>query len=353
MTALTNAKLERLLELESGVKERLDQAGVMLTEIRDRGLWEAAGFKNWDDYCRRRWGWTPEHVRRQIRAAEYREELPPPPRGGDKTDVQWSEKTVRELTRLKSKKDAARVAQKAIDRARDQGAEVTAGFVRKVVDEELGVKRGPLPRPEPEPEPEPRSRTKGQDRPTPGLEVTWGTTPAAEVVVGDVLDCFVWGRKKRDRSRRSPVPRFRVTGITRRENTVAFTDGDRTVVVASDATIKVVRGRKSTCPPEVSLQRPKKVKEKVKEKQTKAKGSRLPAPYTTYNPEDRTKGQRLAVFLRDARILDAASGPFPVAEVVEGDEICCVVAFEGERSGRGGTYGGPDPSGRGLRLSPV
>jgi hypothetical protein len=152
--APANPKLQRLLELESGVKERLDQAGVMLKEIRDRDLWKAAGHQTWEDYVRRRWGWSPEHARRQILAAEYRQVLPTPPRGGDKVDVQWPEKTVRELTRLGDKKTASRVAREAIDRAREQGAEVTAGFVRKLVDAELGVERGPLPKPEPPPEDE-------------------------------------------------------------------------------------------------------------------------------------------------------------------------------------------------------
>jgi hypothetical protein len=155
------ATRERLRELEAEIRDGLEsffRTGMRLLEIRDRELYRADGFATWEDYCRTRWEWSHRHANRMITAADYRSALPSLsggtkliPAGGDRPN-EWSEATVRELTRLGNKRDAARVAAKVV-KAVEKGARqaagdpkakplrLTAGVVRKFVDEDLGVDR--------------------------------------------------------------------------------------------------------------------------------------------------------------------------------------------------------------------
>jgi hypothetical protein len=149
---IPEARKQRLRTLEKEIGEGLEQfyyTGMKLKEIRDDHLYEEDGFKTWKEYCRQRWEWSDERARQLIVAAEYREILPAPTIVGDKTDadsIQWSEASVRELTRIKDKNEAARVAQKIVNRVEKGGEKLTARLARKVVKEELGTSPG-QPRP--------------------------------------------------------------------------------------------------------------------------------------------------------------------------------------------------------------
>jgi hypothetical protein len=148
MTALATSRLQRLRTLESEIREELEQffrTGMKLKEIRDDELYKEDGFASWEEYCWQRLDLSPRHCQRLITASEYRSVLPNGPNGPNKKDEeppQWTEATVRELTRIADKRAAARVAKKVLDRAKKEDAKLTSTFVRKVVDEELGVKRG-------------------------------------------------------------------------------------------------------------------------------------------------------------------------------------------------------------------
>jgi hypothetical protein len=158
MSALTAAEGKALLhQIERRIHNRLDELfalGEDLKRIRDDQLYKHDGFTTWEEYCRQRWDWSGEHVRRLIVASEYRAVLPAPPNGGekDKKGGQWNEACIRELTRIESKRDAARVAAyvvKVVEESAKEAAEnptvkplkLTAATVRKVVDEELGIDR--------------------------------------------------------------------------------------------------------------------------------------------------------------------------------------------------------------------
>jgi hypothetical protein len=146
---------DRLRELEKEIREGVAtfyHVGVKLKEIHDNYLYKADGFDTWQSYCRERWEWTAERARQLIVASEYREALPAPPATSEAPTNCWSEGTVRELARLGSKRDAARVAAKVVEaveqsKARANGdpaarpLKLTQATVRKFVDEDLGVNR--------------------------------------------------------------------------------------------------------------------------------------------------------------------------------------------------------------------
>jgi hypothetical protein len=143
-------------EIRSGMEE-FYYTGMKLKEIRDDELYKEDGFDTWDKYCLARWDLSRRHCNRLILTSEYRAKIPSGPTGSQ----EWSERSVRELTRIEDKKDAAKVAKKIIDRLEEEdGSKLTSSFVRKVVDEELGVKRGKA-KPEPEPAEDDEGDLKG------------------------------------------------------------------------------------------------------------------------------------------------------------------------------------------------
>jgi enamine deaminase RidA (YjgF/YER057c/UK114 family) len=78
-TASTNAVISsRILELES-VIERGRQAflevGAALREISGRRLYREQGFKTFDEYCEKRWGWKRNKAYYYIQAAEVAENV--------------------------------------------------------------------------------------------------------------------------------------------------------------------------------------------------------------------------------------------------------------------------------------
>jgi hypothetical protein len=136
---------ERLHALEKEICEGLEEfyhTGRRLKEIRDNKLYEADGYPTWEDYCRDRWQWSRDYTYKLIRASEYRALLPGVDKKSTSRGSDWTESSVRELTRIEDKKEAARVAKKIIDKVeKTEGAKLTSGFVRAVVDEELGIDR--------------------------------------------------------------------------------------------------------------------------------------------------------------------------------------------------------------------
>jgi hypothetical protein len=148
-TALVRKQRLRTLEKELRVDfEKFYHTGMKLKEIRDDELYKEDGFETWEKYCKARWELEGSYVRRLITASEYRENLPSVPAGHG----EWLERVVRPLTRIPDKKQAARVAAKAlaeVEKSHAQSAKngaakplkLTSTVVRKYVDEDLGVKR--------------------------------------------------------------------------------------------------------------------------------------------------------------------------------------------------------------------
>lgn len=151
MGTLTVSRKQRLRTLEKEIRSGMEEfyyTGMKLKEIRDDELYKEDGFETWESYCRERWEWNANYVYKLIAASEYREKLPDCTTGTQ----QWSERSVRELTRIPDKKQAARVAAKIVkevERSEKQAAKdpeakpikLSASTVRKFVDEDLGVNR--------------------------------------------------------------------------------------------------------------------------------------------------------------------------------------------------------------------
>lgn len=81
-----------------------------LKEIRDDELYKEDGFESWVEYLKQRWEMSQQQAWRLVEASEYRSKLPSTPNGS----AEWSERSVRELTRIPDKKQAARVASKIV-----------------------------------------------------------------------------------------------------------------------------------------------------------------------------------------------------------------------------------------------
>jgi hypothetical protein len=157
-TAIAVSRKKRLRALEDEICSGLEEfyyTGMKLKEIKDDQLYKEDGFETWEVYCKVRWEWSNSYVARLITSSEYREKLPSPssnlPNGQEKL-LEWSERSVRELTRLENKKDAARVAAKVLKAVEQSAKEVakdpkakrlilSAATVRKFVDADLGVDR--------------------------------------------------------------------------------------------------------------------------------------------------------------------------------------------------------------------
>lgn len=138
--------------------EEFYYTGMKLKEIRDDELYKEDGFQTWENYCRERWEWSRPYVSRLITASEYREKISTVPPGHG----EWTEKTVRELTRIPDKKQAARVAAKVVKEVERSQAEaaknpemkplkLTSSTVKRFVDEDLGIKPKPKSQPAAQP----------------------------------------------------------------------------------------------------------------------------------------------------------------------------------------------------------
>jgi hypothetical protein len=182
-TTLATTRAEQLREREDRIRANVRvgmaaayQIGDDLLWIRDDHLYEQAGFETWDAYLKGRgsveFGIGRAHAYRFMKLAQIRAKLPEPSSpAGDENEL--SQIALLELGRLAPKsddhaqrpdydrldrRDVARVLKRAARLAEEEGKDgIPVAVVRKAVDEELGVKRGPAPKSEPEPEPEPRS----------------------------------------------------------------------------------------------------------------------------------------------------------------------------------------------------
>lgn len=130
--------------------EEFYYTGMKLKEIRDDELYKEDGFGTWQEYCKVRWEYAKSYANKLIQAADYRSKLP----GGTTGTQTWSERSIRELTRIPDKKQAARVAAKVIKAVEDSAKETTktpsakplklsSSTVKRFVDEDLGIKRKP------------------------------------------------------------------------------------------------------------------------------------------------------------------------------------------------------------------
>jgi hypothetical protein len=79
----SSADLTALLDLfahekviEEGLATFFD-VGWALVRIRDTSKYRAAGYDSFEQYCRRRWGWSRKHSRRLMAAVETAALLPP------------------------------------------------------------------------------------------------------------------------------------------------------------------------------------------------------------------------------------------------------------------------------------
>ncbi len=164
MNNLSVARKQRLRTLENEIRSGMEEfyyTGMKLKEIRDDELYKEDGFTSFERYVWDRFQYKKRYLYDLIRSSEYRALLPSPQPCAtaheDDEKPRWTEASVRELTRIPDKKEAARVAKKVIEKVeKEEGAKLTSTLVRKVVDEELGVKRG---KPAPEPEPEEQGET--------------------------------------------------------------------------------------------------------------------------------------------------------------------------------------------------
>jgi hypothetical protein len=95
ITAATDA--QRLATLEAIIQNGLRtfiEVGNALLEIRDERLYREQGFKTFEDYCQKRWGWGRNYANKQIIAAEVIQNL------GTNVPKPKNEAQARELARL-------------------------------------------------------------------------------------------------------------------------------------------------------------------------------------------------------------------------------------------------------------
>lgn len=123
-TALTLTESKRLIELERRIeagKETFLDVGKALVEIRDSKLYEKAGYKTFEVYCREKWGWEKRYFQYVIKASETVRTLPPESR-----TIVRSESQARELSKVPA---AARPA--VLEAA---GPEPTAAKIRAAAE---------------------------------------------------------------------------------------------------------------------------------------------------------------------------------------------------------------------------
>ena len=145
---------ELLNQLEGRIRNGLEEfycAGQEMKRIRDDQLYRFDGFETWESYCGERWDLSKRHCNRLILASEYRDQLPEV-KVGPNGPTSWSEASIRELTRIPDKEEAARVAANIVEAVKQSEVEsatnpdvnplkLTSSTVRRFVDEELDIDR--------------------------------------------------------------------------------------------------------------------------------------------------------------------------------------------------------------------
>jgi hypothetical protein len=146
-TSRKQQALELVREIRRGVEEFF-RLGLKLKRLRDERLYAELGYQDYLSCCRGEFDFEHSRVYQLIQAAEYRAGIPDSTNGGQ----EWSERSIRELTRIADKGKAAEAAAevlKAVQESEKQAAsnpdvkplKLTAATVRKFIDTELGVNR--------------------------------------------------------------------------------------------------------------------------------------------------------------------------------------------------------------------
>lgn len=143
---LSEAEVDELSAAEAEITDALRgmlrdylRVGRSLRQIRDRRAYRA-DYRTFEDYCRRRWGFTRQHAHLLITSAEAVEGL------STTVDIgPVRERQVRELTRLEANDQRVRVWESALAAAEGDPEKVTAKMVRAEVEKFLP----PAPQPEP------------------------------------------------------------------------------------------------------------------------------------------------------------------------------------------------------------
>jgi N6-adenosine-specific RNA methylase IME4 len=128
--------LATLAVLEERIQRGLQTfivVGLALMEIRERRLYRQAGFTEFDDYCRNRWGWSEAHATRHIQAAEVAKALPIG--NGPANEAQ-----ARELVPL-AREDETQVLEVLTELRAEHGEAVTAALIHQAVGKRLRRKR--------------------------------------------------------------------------------------------------------------------------------------------------------------------------------------------------------------------
>jgi len=131
---------KKVHEAEQAFCESFYLVGVALKKIYDNELWRAAGdgIDSWNKYCTSgRLDISRRYADQLIAASQVRSQLAVLPNVGPLAPV-WTEKTVRELTRLPKPSDVKRASKKVVTQVK-RGKPLTARLVKEIVDVELGT----------------------------------------------------------------------------------------------------------------------------------------------------------------------------------------------------------------------
>lgn len=158
MTTQIKSREQRLRACEKVLEEHMEEfyrVGVALTEIKNDKLYKVKpvldgdGFyTDFDKYCRDHWELSRTHADRLIYAAYIRKKIPPS--GGS---FQWTERTIRPITKLEHSGKVEAIAKEAEKLARDNKKGLTSTVVNKAI-EIITRKKKPKPKPKKKKQPE-------------------------------------------------------------------------------------------------------------------------------------------------------------------------------------------------------
>ena len=127
--------VSRLEELETVIERGVVDVGVALLEIRDNRLYRE-NHSTFNDYCRKRWGWSRDYGDRLIAATKITKLI-----STDNCQQPVNEAQARELVPL-LREDEEQVAEVWEEIKEEHGEDITAEVVRQHVSKRLG--REPL-----------------------------------------------------------------------------------------------------------------------------------------------------------------------------------------------------------------
>lgn len=103
-------------------------------EIREKRLYQQAGWDTFEGYCEERWGWKRAHAYRLMDAAEVIKALSPT---GDTIPFPATERQARELAPLRHEPEALREVWQEVQQ--QHGENITAANVRATRGDGAGV----------------------------------------------------------------------------------------------------------------------------------------------------------------------------------------------------------------------